>query len=262
MERTRVDSVLVGFDGSADSQLALMWGAAQSRLRSVPLAVLIVRDDVYPSLSEDWAAIARELLAVEGLVASAIEIAEGLAAEVLAGRAGPRTLTVLGSRGHGRMAEALLATVSQHVARHGSGPVVVVRPLATAGATRVVVGVDGSVPGRTALAFAFEHASLTGSELVAIHATDGDDPRDLAEGKVLLRSSVAELTGEHPHVAVVTRTVPTRPATALVDASESAGLLVVGSRGRGAANRVLLGSVSQAVLHRAACPVAVVPSVR
>ncbi|MEO3781042.1 universal stress protein [Micromonospora sp. B11E3] len=54
------------------------------------------------------------------------------------------------------------------------------------------------------------------------------------------------------------RTVPGRPAAALLDAACDAQLLVVGARGRGGFTGLLLGSTSHAVLHHAPCPVAIV----
>jgi nucleotide-binding universal stress UspA family protein len=48
-----------------------------------------------------------------------------------------------------------------------------------------------------------------------------------------------------------------RPAQALIEAARGARLIVVGSRGRGGFTGLALGSVSQAVLHHASCPVLV-----
>ena len=52
------------------------------------------------------------------------------------------------------------------------------------------------------------------------------------------------------------------PVAGLVLASAAQYLLVVGSRGRHALAGILLGSVSQGVLHHATCPVAIVPTHR
>jgi hypothetical protein len=61
-----------------------------------------------------------------------------------------------------------------------------------------------------------------------------------------------------PGIDVRTKLVHGHPAQALIDSSAGAELVVVGSRGRGGFAGMLLGSVSQAVLQHAACPVAVI----
>jgi nucleotide-binding universal stress UspA family protein len=63
---------------------------------------------------------------------------------------------------------------------------------------------------------------------------------------------------KYPDVDVRRSTVRGGAATVLKHQSHRAELLVVGSRGRGGFSGLLLGSVSQAMIHHAACPVAVV----
>jgi nucleotide-binding universal stress UspA family protein len=69
---------------------------------------------------------------------------------------------------------------------------------------------------------------------------------------------VAGLADTWPALEVETEAIPVPPSRCLADASQAASLVVVGSRGRGAFTGMLLGSVSQSVLHTAQCPVAVV----
>jgi nucleotide-binding universal stress UspA family protein len=63
---------------------------------------------------------------------------------------------------------------------------------------------------------------------------------------------------EHPDVTVVRRVLPGTPRAALLTASADAQMIVVGARGRGGLEGMRLGSVAQAVVHHAPCPVGVV----
>jgi nucleotide-binding universal stress UspA family protein len=68
---------------------------------------------------------------------------------------------------------------------------------------------------------------------------------------------MARLEKEHPELTILRQVTPGQPRTALLDAASGAQLLVVGNRGRGGVTGMLLGSVSQAMLHHAPCPVGV-----
>ena len=133
---------------------------------------------------------------------------------------------------------------------------------------RIVAGIDGSPPSLDALAWAARQAELTGSALVvvttwewpastgwAIPVPDNFDPAaDTADG---LETSLAAVRAEHPGLTIETRVVEGHPAPVLVEASRSADLLVVGSRGRGAFAGMVLGSVSEHCVSHAHCPVVV-----
>jgi nucleotide-binding universal stress UspA family protein len=180
---------------------------------------------------------------------------------------------VLGDRGLGGFAGLLIGSVAVALAAHAACPVVVVRgPEPDRMVPRsepVVVGVDGSPTSEGAVAFAFEAAALRGVPLVAVHtwfdtvvdstmaplidwdATETDEREVLAE-------RLAGWAEKYPDMTVRRLVTRDRPARALVEESGRAQLVVVGSRGRGGISGLLLGSVSQALLHHAACPVAVV----
>lgn len=134
----------------------------------------------------------------------------------------------------------------------------------------VVVGVDGSDASKDALRWAAKQAQLTGGELHAVISwdfppsygfyVDYSDAEFDAQARKTLEEAVTEMLGESPSVPVTFSVVKGRPAEVLIDASRSADLLVVGSHGRGAFTGMLLGSVSQHCVQRAACSVLVVRS--
>jgi nucleotide-binding universal stress UspA family protein len=191
----------------------------------------------------------------------------GLGAEVL----------VVGSRGRGAVAGLVLGSVSSAVAARAACPTVVVRGTrAPATHDPVIVGIDGTRSGETAVGFAFAAADRDGVPLVAVHVWQDlhDDPEwwsmldddvspsaeetpDLPEAE-LLAERLAGWSSKFPDVDVL-RVMPEGwPVSALVARSDHARLLVVGSHRRRGLERIV-GSVGQAVLRRASCPVAVVP---
>jgi nucleotide-binding universal stress UspA family protein len=127
----------------------------------------------------------------------------------------------------------------------------------------VVVGIDGSPEAAGALRFAADHAVATSSGLLIVTATgeqvsagNGSDRALVAARKVADEGREA-ICRTHPQLGVVAVVEHGPAERALVAASAAAGL-VVGTRGRGALRGMLLGSVSQAVIDGARCPVAVI----
>jgi nucleotide-binding universal stress UspA family protein len=141
---------------------------------------------------------------------------------------------------------------------------------------RIVVGVDGSPGSMEALNWAVCEA---GQHVASVHAVMaweypqayavnvwglGMDPTldaqaGLASAAAAEAARVAGAAGDAQDVVVTSEAVEGHPAVALLQASEVADLLVVGSRGHGGFVGALLGSVSQHVVCHAGCPVVVVP---
>lgn len=204
----------------------------------------------------------------------AATVADGQPEMVLADVAGEieAEMVVVGTSGLGGVPRALLGSTAAGVVHNTDRPVVVVRGEETERDGPVVVGIDGTDASEPAAGFAYTFAAQNGCALHAVHAQsdfpldvlsglglwDRDTDRDVAD-TWLVDKFLGSWRRRYPDVELSVDVVDDRPARALLDRSERARLVVVGSRGRGAVRRALLGSVSHAVLYNAACPVAVVP---
>ncbi|MET7471518.1 universal stress protein [Micromonospora sp. NPDC005222] len=162
---------------------------------------------------------------------------------------------LLGSRGLGG-ARAVLGSVSDMAVHYSPRPVLVVpHPLLTdeydaLAAGPVVVGWDASAGSEAALAAARRLFPEREIVLVAVDGDEGDTP-ETSDGQPLTTVRV-HAGGGAPGRAVA-------EALSTVAAERKASLVVVGSRGRTAVRKILLGSVAMATLHRAHRPVLVVP---
>jgi nucleotide-binding universal stress UspA family protein len=284
--------ILLATDGSEDSRGATDW------LRQLPLpatsSVLVVtvasdptwvrsdRSDLVEAVHAD----AREV--VETARRSLAPRWPETAARVMDGD--PRSailqasedwsadLVVVGSRGLGAFAGMVLGSVSIEVARHASCAVLITkgspRPVRTA-----VVAVDGS-PDSLAAARWFGSLQLDRGLRVHLVAV-AERPRFPTSAPEVIRpqlsASIAQIIRERTEelekalgsvekgfasgpAAVERAVVVGSPGDVIVDAAKTAGadLVVVGARGLGAFGRVLLGSVSERVVHNASCPVLIV----
>ena len=286
--------VVVGTDGSASGLAAVEAAAREARWRGARLR--LVHAFIWPALhaplgpSPLGPAEGGLRNMVERLLTEAEERARTVAPEVDISRAvvtgEPLTvleaqsraaeLVVVGSRGMGSFVGLMVGSTAVHLAAHGRCPVLVVREQGE-GTGPIVVGVDGSSAGAQAVNFAFAEAALRGVDLVALHAwttwnAPMPPPQDEAlpyanprealasqEGR-LLSEALAGHQESYPGVSVKRELVHGGTREILIEASRTAQLLVVGARGRGGFAGLLLGSVSQAMLHHAHCPVAVVRS--
>lgn len=143
-------------------------------------------------------------------------------------------------------------------------------------AGRIVVGVDGSGGSVHALRWAFVEAGLRDATVDAVHCwhypySASTEITGMAAGVVsredleTVASEVLDVSLDHagPAPAGVTvnpNLVQGGAAFALLEAAVGADMLVVGSRGHGGFTGLLLGSVSQQIVHHAPCPVVVIPN--
>jgi len=200
------------------------------------------------------------------------EVMNGAPARVLLHQAPEAEVIVVGSRGLGGFSGLLVGSVAVQVAAYSSVPVLVIRG-EERGDGPVVLGVDASPESRAAVAEGFAEADRRGATLLAVHTWTrpvstgpGDmlplvyDAEDVeGEERRLLSEALSGYREKHPDVTVSEQVLQRRPAPTLVDMSRTAQVVVVGSRGRGGFKGLVLGSVSQQLLHHAECPVLVVP---
>ena len=273
-------NIVVGVDGSDGAAEALRWAIGEAALHGWTVTALA---NVSPPDDKDLDGAAAELhthvVAAIGAEAAANvqeRVRGGSAAFALVDTAHDADLLVVGARGLGGFKRLLLGSVSTQCLHYSTVPVAVTRSGHTAPGSRgrVVVGVDGSKTAERALRWAIDEAAVREAELEVVHGWQiqnigmypypmGLDMTDYQAAADALVDEV--LAAVEPDAARVklTRTVRGGGAIpALLDASEQADLVIVGSRGMGGFKGMLLGSVAQAVAQHASCPVIVVPHER
>jgi nucleotide-binding universal stress UspA family protein len=293
----RAASVVVGYDASESARRAVVWAAEDAAQRNHALTVVSAVDYTGlglrgpAAMSRLWLGDAREqvaLIACEGAELGRASLLGrplpevqsigqlGSPVRILVEQSRTADLLVVGIGARSAVAVAL-GSVAEPVAMLAHCPVVLVRRGTTAhpGPDHpVVVGVDGSLAALSAVDAAAGIAVTAGAALRIVgawmpsptarldphHVTDDPDPElwTTAGARDAVDAAVAQAERAHPCLDVRGTEVEGPAAAVLAARSASAGLLVVGSRGRGAVQALLLGSVSHAVARSAPCPVALV----
>lgn len=275
----------VGYDGSAPSRRAVLWSLTEAKRRGADVKVVACYS-ITP-MADPWGmtlipnefeVIAKSVTGdVEKLLAEMTPMATGinLTSKVVAGSAATllveesegSDLLIIGTTGHGDAEGLFLGSVAHAVSRTCGCPVVLVpdqelRPLLG----RIVVGVDGSPSSDEALIWATDECDMRDAELLIVHAwtyaygTELGSPqgRDLTmiDAAQLLEAAAAS-SRERGRSRTETELVEDGPINALVDRSDDADLIVIGTRGRGGLRSLLFGSVAHGVARHAWCPTVV-----
>jgi nucleotide-binding universal stress UspA family protein len=278
--------IVVAVDGSPASNAAACWAARDAAMRNIPLTVVhavatptatwppvaypeslaVSLEDEGKKAILDAIKIAKDAMPADRTVDIKRELVYSTPALALIKMSDEAEMVAMGTAGRGLLARGVLGSVSSDVARNASCPVAVIRdedppdPHAP-----VLVGIDGSATSERATELAFDEASRRGVDLIALHAWSDvttevpylDWETVEEEAQRSLAESLAGWRQRYPDVTVHRVVVRDRPARHLIDAAESAQLVVVGSHGRGGLTGMLLGSVSNTLLHSVRIPVIV-----
>lgn len=281
--------IVVAVDGSAASTAAVTWATGEAVMENIPLTVVhavVTPTATWPPVAYPEALATK--LEVEGkrLVLDAIKVAQeampadrkvtvnrellysapGLALIKMSDEA---EMIVVGSAGRGFLVRSVLGSVSSNLVRHARCPVAIIRDEDLSGLQQlpVLVGIDGSEASERATAIAFEQAYRRGVDVLALHAWSDVvvDPTGLdwdsvqAEAERGFAENLAPWAERYPKVGIQRIIVCDRPARQLIEKSDSAQLVVVGTNGRGGLTG-MLGSVSHAVVNSVRKPVIVAPA--
>ncbi|WP_432072988.1 universal stress protein [Streptomyces wuyuanensis] len=275
--------VIVGLAPRNPSRAAVSWAAEEARLRGLPLRLVVAvpwlgdtrHADDEPQRPSSRAQAARVLESAAGWAGDEraspeliMEVYDGSPVAGLTAGSRHAQSVVVGSPDLNRLKEVLGAgSVVVPLIARARCPVVVVRePLsARAGRLHLVVGVDADSPCSAAIGFAFAEAAVRGVPLSAVSVSEPpvlpftDRERARERQRDLLAEAVAGWSGRYPDVAVAEEVRDGDPVGELVAASSTALAVVVGRSHRHLGTGIRPGRVVHGLLHRAGCPVIVVP---
>ena len=281
--------VIVGFDGSERGLDALMLGQALvapegelivccvHHLQPLSARIGPTEPTIDGRSAQESVERATRMLK-GGLTVTPMFVAGASAAEALQSTAiaEQADLIVLGSSHRGAIGRVFLGSVTQETL-HGAPCPVAIAPVGFRGhpenarRSRIAVGYDVAEPVSSALSASVSLCEQTGAELHVVAVADDaaiPDPTratmpydEVVEARLrVAKHAVAEsLTSVPETVSVTSEVRDGDPAEQLLEAAHDADLLVLGSHGRGALDRLIMGSVCNRVVRAAACAVLVVP---
>ena len=299
MKKNEKVPIVCGTDFSATAAEAVDIAAALARRLETKLLLVHV-DQLYSSLISDPAVLNQAILQrrqeLENEVRRLRDLETNVEGQFLSGSAFDQLVTaastanarliVIGAVGHGLVRRVILGSVAERTAEISPIPTLVVRPrgklsswVRGADKLKVLVGYDFSAASNAALAWVNELGKIGKSEITVLYTNwPPDEARRLGyEGPLPLEANPEKIQKslEGDLKKQVARFLPKAKANAIVEpgwgtpegylfemaSRQNVDLIVVGTHQRRGLGRVLLGSVSRAVLHHAKMSVAIVPPV-
>lgn len=270
-------SVVVGIDTSTSSMIALDWAVDYAKATHAPIHLVHGFSHDRPDLVFNMGAEPEKLYASGERVLTRgrnrIQLrdftipvttshADGYPAAALVRASTHASMVVVGSHGDSMLHVSSIGETARQVAAHAKCPVAVIRKESDTAYGRITVGVDRSEPSRRALAWAFTQAERTDAALHVLHAWQPRDAKDPGLGtadwesyttrcRAEIEALVADQQKLHPSVKVHTEIADGNPTRALLAASQECDLVVIGARGIGGFEGLMLGRVAIDVLSHA-----------
>lgn len=277
------DTIIVGVTDAPAARRAVDWAVARAVERGQRVELVAVVGGAIGVVGEESvvaeaSAHTRRLLDDEAarVAGSGVEIStrieRGNPVAKLLDASAAAALLVIGSDYTGPESGPARGAHGLRIAAAANCPVVVVPDLELGERKGVVVGVDGSEVSEEAIRFAAAEADRLGEPLIAVSVwTPLVAPRNAiavypelylenmqAATEETLALSLAGLSSAYPDLEVIRRVERGYPSAVLIETAKTARLTVLGTHGRGAIRRFLLGSISQEVLARLASITAIV----
>ncbi|TFB51340.1 universal stress protein [Cryobacterium tagatosivorans] len=277
------EDVIVAIDGGPASNAAVDWMLDRARTATLSVELTTVveldwapaggpEDDFHIVYERALSEAGRRVDEAAPTLRKTSVVRRGSPVEELIRASTRADLLVIGTNKRtGFLAGAVYGTLPLRLAAHARCPLVVVPANWTRSDGPVVAGAEDDRSSDVALDFAAREAARLGRGLVIVHAWTIPATLGLDDGSIvpfdalqeaheeILALAAGRIRAAHPglEVAPVLEQGPAAPT--LVEASQMAALLVVGTHGRGAVAGLILGSVSHDVLLNMPCPIAVVP---
>ncbi|MFH5206899.1 universal stress protein [Antrihabitans spumae] len=245
--------ILVGADGSSDSEVAIELGATLAVGLAVGVTVVTVWDgytNVPEPQSFEWAREASETAQAKlrslGVTDVSVLQPTGTPADQLVAVSAdhPDSLLIVGGASLGNAKDRVLGSVANRLSHHSESDVLFAHHTLPARWQSIALTTDGSTTSRQSVRRGMQLAHAMGAtpHLVTV-------AKDQEEGERLMSASIGELEFDEPDTELVRDVlIGLLPAKALVEAGPDYDLMVIGNRGMSGASR-LLGSVANKVTH-------------